>query len=350
VRLATCSIGGHEKLGLVREDAAVVDLGLALESAGETVQPRDMVELIEGTDRELLEKAASASRELPPYPPEAITWLPPVRRPAKIIGVVVNNRAVASAAAFIGDQPVVFFSPSSALVGHGQPIVIRPDYGLTHPEAELGVVVGRRLKDVTAAEAQAAVFGYTIVNDVTSVGLKSEDTIVFTRAGAGALSRADGNGPPPGFEHGDMQLTYHARSKGTDTFTPCGPWITTADEIPDPSKLAVRMWMGDELCTADEIGRLTHGVAEVLCHISRYVTLEAGDIVHMGTAITGKYKLREIDFQSWDGPCTIEIDGIGRLSNPIVRDDRSPAGAAQTSRSNATLVTRLPSPEEEVQV
>jgi len=155
------------------------------------------------------------------------------------------------------------------------------------------------------------VWGYTIMNDVTSVTLKSGDTIVFPDPGV--------TPPPPGWEHGKKILTYHARSKGTDTFGPCGPWIVTKDEIPNPNNITVQVYMGDELCMEDNTSNLNYSVAFVLHHLTKYITVEPGDIVHMGTASRGKYKNRDLNFQKWDGPCTIVVSGIGTLSNPIKR-------------------------------
>lgn len=320
MKLATYLRDGKERVGLARLDGTLVDLAASFEAAGLGDAPPDMVRLISEVPHEDLERAAAASADLAAVNPADVTWLPPVPRPSKVCGVVINNMAVASTAHFIANHPIFFSYPPSALVGHNQPIVIRPDFGLTHPEAELGVVIGTRAKDLADDDAMDAVFGYTVVNDVTSVGLKSQDTVVFKQSGAGSFTKVEGDGPPPGFEHGDMQLTYHARSKGTDTFAPCGPWIVTRDEVADPNRLGVRLFMGDELCTDDNTGNLAYHVPRVLAHISRYMTLYPGDLIHMGTAATGKYKLREIDFQTWDGPCSVDIDKIGRLSNPIVRE------------------------------
>lgn len=318
MKLATYRVDGRETVGLVRPDGRLVELIAALDTARRDLPRADMRDVIERLRADDLRAALVAAENLPSLAPEQVTWLPPVPRPSKVVGIVINNKALAGAASFIEDHPIFFVSPPSALNGHGEPVVIRPDYGLTHPEPELGVVIGRRTKGVAVADAMDAVFGYTIINDVTSVTLKSGDTVVFELANAGAMDRTDGR-RPLGYEHGDMQLTYHARSKGTDTFTPCGPWIVTRDEVPDPSLLHVRLFMGDELCMEDDIANLTYGVAEAISHISQYCTLEAGDIVHMGTAATGRYKMRELDFQTWDGPCRIEIGGIGTLSSPIAR-------------------------------
>lgn len=315
MKFVTYEHEGREDVGIVCDDGIV---SVASVTADEGVPPvRDMLDLIaRGIDPQALERRIAESPGSA-VPLADVTLLPPVPRPSKLLGIVINNSLFAEAAEYIAEHPVFFSLPTSALTGHGSPIIIRPHFGLTHPEAELGVVLGRRLKNASPEEVMEAVFGYTIVNDVTSVGLKSADTVVFSAERGGAtFSEDDGSS---GFEHGNMQLTYHARSKGCDSFSPCGPWIVSKDEIPDPSTLGIRLFMSDELCTEDNVANLRHGIGPAISHVSQYMTLEPGDIVHMGTAARGKYRLRELDFQRWDGPCTIEIDRVGTLTNPIER-------------------------------
>ena len=267
-----------------------------------------------------LPAAARAATARDGIPIADAVWLPPVKG-FKIVSTAINNAGAARLASVVPANPAFFLKPPSAMIGHGQSIVIRPDYGLTHPEAELAVVIGRRAKHLTRENALDAVFGYTIINDITSITLKSEDTYVFPKP-EGVT--------PPGFEWGDMQLVYHARSKGTDTFAPIGPWIVTKDEISSPNALGVRVFMGDEEVTTDNTANLRYTVEDVLVWASRYFTLEPGDIVHLGTAAAGRYGLRELDLQVWDGPLSVEIDGLGRLSNPIeaVRSGRAAGGGA----------------------
>ena len=311
MRLATLRTEAGPAPAFVLDDRAVL-LSAAYAAAGLGPAPATMLELVEAGAAAPLAAAFAAAGELASEPASAVAWAPPIRG-FKILSTAINNGGVAKLASVMPDRPVFFLKPASTLVGHGEPIVIRPDYGLTHPEAELAVVIGRRAKHLTPETALDAVFGYTVINDITSITLKSQDTYVFPSPG--------GDPPPPGFEFGDMQLTYHARSKGTDTFGPLGPWIVTRDEVPDPNRLAVRVFMGDEEVTTDNTANLRFTVQEVLVWASRYFTLEPGDIVHLGTAAGGRYALRELDLQVWDGPLAVEIEGIGRISNPIRRVD-----------------------------
>ncbi|SFB34602.1 2-keto-4-pentenoate hydratase/2-oxohepta-3-ene-1,7-dioic acid hydratase (catechol pathway) [Collimonas sp. OK607] len=320
MKLVTFKRGDNAQIGLAAADGTLVSLLDAYTLAGIDTQcvPLDMMDIISRyaeLEPELARAAASIEKPgVERLPTSDVHWLPPLGNPSKILGVAINDAGVSALASSHPQNPPFFIKVPSALTGHQQPIVIRPDYGLTHPEGELAVVIGRRCKLVKPEDALKMVFGYTILNDVTSVTLKSEDTYTF--------SRPDIDPPPPGFEHGAMQLAYHARSKNTDTFGPVGPWIVTKDEIANPNALTVKVFMGDEECTTDNTGSLRFTVEEVVSWASRYFTLEPGDIIHMGAAVKGKkYGLRDLDFQSLDGPCSVEISGIGRLSNPIKRID-----------------------------
>jgi 2-keto-4-pentenoate hydratase/2-oxohepta-3-ene-1,7-dioic acid hydratase in catechol pathway len=318
VRLASFEAGGVERIGVALDDERIVDLADAWRAASlpDARRPADMLALVEGGDSLLADvtraAATAPARADVAFSVDQVHFRPPVRRPSKIVSVANNNSALAAVAKKYVDDPAFFNKAPSSLIGHGDAIQIRPDYGLTHPEAELALVIGHKAKFLTRENALDAVFGYTIINDVTSVGLKSGDTVVFADPGV--------TPPPQGFEYGDMQLTYHARSKSTDTFGPCGPWLVTREEVPSPNHLDVRVWLGGELVTEDSTANLMFDVPRVLEHATRYFTLLPGDLVHFGTAIRGgRYGLRDLDFQKREGPCEIEITGLGRLRNPVER-------------------------------
>lgn len=313
MKLATIKIDGEKLPAFVINDR-LIPLRDAYAAAGVGHAPTTTLMLLEQEEEAVssLASAWQAAQLLEGFEPSAAEWLPPVRG-YKIVSCAINNAGVAKLATVVPEHPPFFLKPTSSMIGHGQAIVIRPDYGLTHPEAELAVVIGKRSKHLTQDNALDAVFGYTIINDITSITLKSQDTYVFPKPKDGPV--------PPGFEWGDMQLAYHARSKGTDTFAPIGPWIVTKDEIGNPNELAVRVFMGEEQVTADNTANLRYTVQDVLVWASRYFTLEPGDIVHIGTAAAGRYGLRELDLQVWDGPLAVEIEGIGRICNPVNRVD-----------------------------
>ena len=326
MRLASFRFDDRERVGFEVGPSALAALDVAWPAAGLGEPPATLLELIEAGDRGRRDldrcraHALGHPDEVPHIPVEAVHWRPPVRRPSKVVGVALNNAAFAPAAHRYFEKPAFFLKPPSCLIGHGDPIEVGADYGLTHPEAELACVIGRRLRRASEDTCREAVFGYAIIDDVTCPGMKDRDSIhLKIPAGMPGERRIDWRelrSP----EDGDVYLTYHARSKGADTFGPMGPWLVTADEVPDPHALGVRVWMGDDLVTEDHTGSLSFRVPEVLAHLAASMTLEPGDVVHFGTAVNPvKYGLRQADLSHLDGPVAIEIDGLGRLENPVVR-------------------------------
>lgn len=260
-------------------------------------------------------EAAIARGEAQPVVPHR--WLPPVR-PGKIIGVALNNGAFAPIAYRYFETPAFFMKAPSSLVGHGEAVMVRNEYGLTHPEAELACVIGKRASGLNRDNALDAVFGYTIINDVTSVGLKDRDSmhLEFEREPAG-YTRPDWRRHRDEADW-DLYLTYHYRSKCTDTFGPIGPWVTTADDVPNPNNLAISAWLGDRMIAQDNTSNLSFSVIDVLVHLTRYSTLEPGDVVHFGTAVDpARYALREANILADPRDMRIEIEGLGTLVNPV---------------------------------
>lgn len=253
---------------------------------------------------------------------DTVRWLPPSPRPSKIVGVAVNNSLANQFAHRAPVEPAYFFKPPSALTGHGAPLVVPAEYGLTHPEPELAAVIGRRVRGISPQDAWSAVFGYTIINDITSPGLKDRDSMELVPPvpiGSDLTWRET-----RGDEDRSVYLTYHARSKGCDSFAPMGPWLTTADDVPAPNDLQVRCRLDEELVLTDSTANLRFGVNEVISHLSTYMTLEPGDIVHLGTAFRPADpdrfpSIRDLDISRLDGTLSVEIEGLGRLDNPIAR-------------------------------
>ncbi len=210
----------------------------------------------------------------------------PVARPGKVVAVGRNyaEHAAEEGVAAPAD-PVLFTKHTSAIVGPGAEIRWRSrDTGQVDFEAELAVVIGRRARDVARADALAYVLGYTCLNDVS----------------ARDLQFADGQ---------------WVRGKSLDTFCPIGPWLVTADEIPDPQALGIRCLVNGELLQDASTAAMIHGVADLIAYISRFFTLEPGDVIATGTP-GGVGVFREPPRFLGDGDeIVVEIDGIGRLEN-----------------------------------
>jgi len=198
------------------------------------------------------------------------------------------------------------------VVADGEPVIL-PD--ATHAldlEAELAFVIGRRARRVPAAEAMAVVAGYCAANDVSARDLQGQKAALR-----------------PG-ERGDGQWL---RAKGSDTFLPLGPALVTADEVPWPPRLPVRSWLASAGAASSSpdpaprqmqdgnTGDLVFDIPHLLEFITAVITLEPGDIVVTGTpAGVGIFRDPPILLAPGD-VVTVEIGGIGRLTNPIVASD-----------------------------
>jgi 2-keto-4-pentenoate hydratase/2-oxohepta-3-ene-1,7-dioic acid hydratase in catechol pathway len=251
-------------------------------------------------------------------PVTGLSWLPPVPRPGKVVCVALNNSANADRIMTGPPHPATFTKPATSLLGHRRPIRLRKDYGRVHPEPELAVVIGAPTAGagedgVSRDEAMGHVFGYTVINDLTAPTMRAQDTFHYRAI----HPKNDGS---EGIDYVDTWVSYPGRYKGTDGFGPIGPWIATADEIPDPHALTVRCVHRGQLITEDSTANLTHKVADVISFLSAYQTLEAGDIIAMGTALkasAGGPAVQNVNLTERGGPIEVTISGIGTLSNPV---------------------------------
>jgi 2-keto-4-pentenoate hydratase/2-oxohepta-3-ene-1,7-dioic acid hydratase in catechol pathway len=247
-------------------------------------------------------------------PAADVRWYPPVRRPGKICAVAMNNSSSNERKISAPDHPAFFLKPASCLVGHREPIRIRPYYGSVHPEPELAVVIGRQTRDVSATSALDAVYGYTIFNDITGNGMRAEDRFHYWAVYAKKEN-------PSETERVEQHLSYAGRYKGTDTFGALGPWLVTKDEIANPDDLNVTCKVGGELIADDSTRYYNYKVAEVVSFISQFHTLYPGDIVSLGTAFkpgATRKSIHHANFQTVAGPVEITIEGLGTQENPVV--------------------------------
>jgi 2-keto-4-pentenoate hydratase/2-oxohepta-3-ene-1,7-dioic acid hydratase in catechol pathway len=320
VKLGTVSVAGEQRVAVAVGDsgerAVLLDAGLTV--AG----------LIEdwAAARPAVEEAVAA-RSADAIPVTSLTWLPPVPRPGKIICVALNNSANVDRIMSGPDKPATFNKPATSLLGHGQPIRLKKEFGRVHPEPELAVVIGTGVigtgvtggtgssgADIDRADAMRHVFGYTIINDLTSPTMRTQDTFHYRAI----HPKKDGS---EGIEYVDTWATYPGRYKGSDGFGPIGPWIVTADAIPDPHALTVTCVHQGRVITQDSTANLMHKVADVISYMSEYQTLEPGDIIAMGTALkasaSGGSAIQNVNLTELGGPIEVTISGIGTLSNPV---------------------------------
>lgn len=321
MKLASFFAEGRERFGALL-DGQVVDFTGHGGGSPHTPGPglRSVLDLIEAGAagiafaEKLLARCDRDASSSTIYSTDDITWRPPVLRPSKLCCVAFNNTANSGRIMRGPKHPALFTKPASASIGHLAAIECRPEYGRVHPEPELAVVIGRRAKGVSARDAYDYVFGYTIHNDITSPTMRDEDTFHYR-----AIHPKNGDGNE--IEYIDSWVSYPGRYKGSDTFACLGPSIVTKDEIPDPHMLAVTCLHKDVLVTEDNTENLFYKVPELLEFITRYMTLEPGDIVSMGTALKKSAKggaVQNIDLNRLGGPISVTIDKIGTLTNTVM--------------------------------
>jgi 2-keto-4-pentenoate hydratase/2-oxohepta-3-ene-1,7-dioic acid hydratase in catechol pathway len=211
----------------------------------------------------------------------------PIDVPGKIICVGLNYRDHAEEQGVaLPERPLLFSKWANTLIGPGEAIVIPPVTTQVDYEAELGVVIGARVRRVSAGNALEAVRGYVCVNDVSARDLQFSDG-------------------------------QWVRGKSVDTFCPVGPRLVPASEIPDPQALGIRAILNGRVLQDSNTRNMVFGVAEIIAFVSQSVTLEPGDLIATGTP-AGVGIFRDPKVLLGDGDeITIEIDGIGALTNPV---------------------------------
>jgi len=209
-----------------------------------------------------------------------LKYLPPVI-PSKIVCVGLNYVDHAHELGLEPpDAPLIFLKPPSALVAHEDNIVFPKASTRVEYEGELAIVIGEKSFDVKKAQADAAILGYTALNDITARDLQKKD---------GQWTRA----------------------KSFDTFAPMGPWVVTADEFDNVDSLPIRTFLNGEKRQDSNTKNLIFHVPELIEFISGIMTLLPGDIIATGTPPgVGYIKPEDV--------IRVEIDGIGVLKNQVV--------------------------------
>lgn len=311
MRLARCSTrrdrpDAEPRMGLWLPEAGLfVDLAAALESArvASGAPPANDPAWFDldgpwvAAARTLASSLASDPAHLAPWRRSGVAvdagdlrWAPPVGRPGKVVAVGLNYRDHAAEAGWqVPDSPVVFAKFASCLVGHDTPIARPAGSERVDFEAELAVVVGRRLRRADEAAARAAVFGYTIANDVSER----------------AMQKTDGQ---------------WVRAKSCDTFGPLGPSVVTPDELPSPDDLAIRLWLNGQLCQDARTSDMIFPATMLLSWLSQSCTLEPGDVILTGTPPGVGFARRPPVYLAPGDRVEIEIEGLGRLSNTVAPD------------------------------
>ena len=315
MRLVTFQHDGQARIG-AQIDGQVIDLNRAYKAmlryggnddelaVADARVPIDMIGLLAGGETSL--KAAQdalafirgqlEARDAPHmlegivYASDTISYLSPVLRPGKVICLGLNYRDHAAEAGMaVPDYPILFHKVAGSLTGHKQPVIVPRSSSQIDYEGELAVIVGKRGKYIAEQDALAYVAGYCVANDVSARDLQ-------------------------------FRTSQWTTGKMLDTFGPLGPALVTKDEAPDPHALSIRTLLNGQVMqdasTADMIFRVPY----IISYISQIVTLEPGDVIMTGTPPgIGNTRKPQVFMQPGD-TVTVEIEGLGTLTNPLVAE------------------------------
>jgi 2-keto-4-pentenoate hydratase/2-oxohepta-3-ene-1,7-dioic acid hydratase in catechol pathway len=257
------------------------------------VESRTMEEVLEHWEG-LRHQLAALPSTHGAVPLEKVRLGPPVPHPSKIWAAAGNyRRGTGDLAAGSGrgsgrqEDPdalldMIFLKPPSAIAGPSSKIVIPANAETIFPELELCVVIGRKCRDLAPEDVWDAIFGYTIILDVTARGYGAPGSLVATR---------------------------NVR-KGFDTFAPIGPWIVTRDEIANPEALAMRLWVNGELRQSAKTDAMINGIERLVSYLSRVSTLLPGDLIATGNPDAPDFQQQ---LKSGD-ELRAEIEGIGSMT------------------------------------
>jgi len=297
MNLLTIRDGDNLRLG-VKTSGGVIDVAAAQPALGQGDGhlPQTVEAAIAGGEAarsaltDLVARAEAADATGSPWlmDEESLTLGPAVPNPGKIVCVGLNYRKHAEeTGAAIPTSPVLFSKFANTVAGPDEDVPLTDAATQYDYEVELAVVIGETTKNVSAAGALNSVFGYATANDLSARDLQ-------TRTSQWLLG------------------------KTMDKFMPIGPYLVTADEVPDPQNLAIRTWLNGELRQNSNTDDMIFPVAEIVSYISRHFTLEPGDVIITGTpegVILGMAEKR------WMVPgdvVEVEVDGLGRLRNRMV--------------------------------
>lgn len=257
--------------------------------------PRDMVALIElgRTGRDAVEAGAefarrcSGAREWHLAPSEVVVEAP-IKNPGKLLCIGLNYREHAKeAGAQIPETPVFFNKFTTSITGPSGVIERTPMTEKLDYEIELGIVIGRRARNVSVEEAEEYLYGYTIINDISARDL----------------------------QHSDGQWV---KGKALDTYAPMGPCLVTKDEIARPERLDLTLSVNGEVRQNSNTSELIFSTSELIAYLSSLLTLEPGDIIATGTpsGIGGRFNPPR--FLKPGDVVRAEIEGIGAIENKVV--------------------------------
>ncbi|MEE9606503.1 MAG: fumarylacetoacetate hydrolase family protein [Myxococcota bacterium] len=291
MKIATFSHDGATRVGIVQKEG-VVDLARVAPGL-----PPTALGLLEAGPGALRE-AAVAAEGAEVLPLEKVTLDAPILRPPKFFGVGLNYADhIAESGLEPPAHPTIFNKQSTCVTGPNAPIHLPRASSALDYEGELGFVIGRRCRHVSRDDARDVIAGYLVVNDVS-------------------------------VRDWQLRVPTWTMGKSFDTHGPIGPWLVSADEIPDPHALRLRTWVNGELRQESSTKELIFDCFALVEHLSTAFTLEPGDIVATGTPGGVGIAQKPPVLLKVGDVVRIEIEGIGQLENPVVAEPEDSAFVA----------------------
>lgn len=212
-------------------------------------------------------------------------------KPGKIVCVGMNYKShISEQDGRFPDKPVLFCKAGTSLVKNGDDILCPEEVSELDYEVELAVVMGKKAKNVSAADINDYIYGYTIMNDVTARDIQKKEGQWF-------------------------------RAKSFDTFAPVGPEIISAELIKDPDNINLKSYVNGELRQDSNTSDMIFGVYELVSFISRSMTLEEGDLISTGTPAGVGAFMKQKSFLKDGDIITCHIDNIGDLVNKVIKNN-----------------------------
>lgn len=287
MKLVTYTFQGKTSVGKVEGDQ-VVDLVKAYPGAPETI-----LGILQGGEAVLSRLAAIRPEDTATVPLSDVKLEAPVQHPQKFMAIGLNYRdhveEILKRGGKAPEHQMWFNKNVSCINGPYDPINLPKVSGALDYEGELGVVIGKRCKNVSEDDALLAVGGYLVINDVTC-------------------------------RDWQRKTTQWTLGKSFDTHGPIGPWLVTADEIPDPHALEMRLFVNGDLRQKTSTGGMVYDIAAQIAHLSTVMTLVPGDIIATGTCSGAGFGFTPPRFLQIGDVVRVEIDRIGHIQNEVVAE------------------------------
>lgn len=298
MKLCTFEKNDNYHLGIVTKEGIIDINSILLKDSTNNNIPKTLDEIINNGDKaldklkEYINKLEKNIYESHLINEKDVTFGPSILNPEKIICIGLNYKRHADEInAPYPESPILFNKFNNSLTGHNKPIVIPNVTEQLDYEVELGVVIGKKTKNISKEEALNSVFGYVTVNDLSARDLQ-------------------------------MKTPQWLLGKSCDDFCPAGPYLVTRDEVENPQNLNLKTYVNGEIRQNSNTSDMIFQIDEIISYISQHMTLSPGDLILTGTpeGVVLGYPEAERFYINPGDKVTVEIESLGSLSNTFIGD------------------------------